>query len=80
MIPHLKENTGQNITSMIRDGENGKTVTDKMADPGAKRKKIKLAKLEGDPKTVESQFKKRKGFITRGQLAAFIQNVLKFNL
>ena len=24
---------------MIRDGENGKIVTDKMADPGAKRKK-----------------------------------------
>ena len=80
MIPHLKENTGQNITSMIRDGENGKTVTDKMADPGAKRKKIKLAKLEGDPKTVESQFQKREKFIIRGQLADVINNLLNFNL
>ena len=39
VIPHLKENTGQNTISMIQDGENGKIVTAKMADPGEKERK-----------------------------------------
>ena len=80
MIPHVPENRGQNLISSLRDGENGKIVTEKMANPGTKRKHINLAKLETDPKTVESQFQKREKFIIRGQLADVINNLLNFNL
>ena len=80
VIPHVAENRGQNLISSICDGANGKRVTEKMANPGSKRKQIDQAKLETDPKTVHNQFKKRKTFIAKGHLADLIYNELNFNL
>ena len=58
VLPHVPETKGQNITSRIREGSEGKQVTSKMRNPGAKRKKIKIEDDLTDPKVIQSQFKR----------------------
>ena len=76
VLPHVPEKMGKNITSSIRDGVNGIPVTEKMAEPGSKRKKINLDELEGDPKVVHNQFLMRTKFIKRGKLKEYIKTTL----
>ena len=60
-------NRGTNITSDICVEENGKLVTEKMANPVAKRKQINTESIE-DPKVVDSQFKMGQKFLKKGKL------------
>ena len=76
VLPHVAVNRGRDITSHICEGEDGKLVTPKMADPGAKRKPINLEDNE-DPKVIASQFKTRTRFIKQGMLKNYIEDVLK---
>ena len=79
VLPQVPVNIGINITSGINEGEDGKLVTEKMANPGAKRKQIKLERRE-DPKVVASQFKKRETFIKKGQLENYIKDELNIEI
>ena len=79
VLPQVPVNRGINITSGINEGEDGKLVTEKMANPGAKRKQIKLERRE-DPKVVASQFKKRETFIKKGQLENYIKDELNIEI
>ena len=74
VLPHLSENRGEDITNQIIEGEDAKTVTPKMAKPGAKRKQINIEKLESDPGVVESQHSYRQRFIERGNLRAILRS------
>lgn len=80
VLPHVPETKGQNITSRIREGSEGKQVTSKMRNPGAKRKKIKIEDDLTDPKVIQSQFKRRTKFLKKGGLESYVKNELRINL
>jgi len=74
VLPQVAVTIGKDITSQICDGEDGKPGTAQMADPGSKRKKIKLE--DDDKKVIATQFKSRTRFIKNGML----KNYLKYEL
>ena len=76
VLPQVPVNRGINITLDIRDGENGKLVSEDMANPGKKRKQLRTESIDNDPKVVASQFKKRQNFIKKGELKNYIKNEL----
>ena len=80
VLPQVPETRGQNITSRICDGRNGKVVTSKMKSPGSKRKQIKIVDELKDPKVIQSQFKTRTKFIKNGGLENYVKNELKIHL
>ena len=69
VLPVLREDVGEDITHLIREGGDGEVVTDRMRHPGAPRKQINLAELESNPDVVMSRFKSRSRFIERGNLS-----------
>ena len=69
MLPVLREDVGEDITHLIREGDDGEVVTDKMRHPGAPRNQINLAELESNPDVVMSRFNYRSRFIERGNLS-----------
>ena len=79
VLPHVPVNRGTNLTSDICEGENGKLVTEKMANPGAKKKQIDTESSE-DPKVIASQFKMRQKFIKRGKLENYLKNELNIQI
>ena len=66
---------GEDITHKIREGTEGKLVTEKMRNPGSERQPIDTEKAESDPSVVMSQFKFRSSFIRRGQLTVALDDM-----
>ena len=75
VLPQIKENMGEDITHKIREGTEGKLVTEKMRNPGSERQPIDTEKAESDPSVVMSQFKFRSSFIRRGQLTVALDDM-----
>ena len=80
VLPQVPADRGKDITSRIYDSTHGKPVTEKMKNPGKKRKKIVTEAEETSPKVVESQFVNRKRFISRGGLENYIKYELKIDI
>ena len=66
---------GEDITHIIREGTEGRFVTEKMRNPGAERKSIDTEKTESDPSIIMSQFKYRSAFIRRGKLTVALDDM-----
>ena len=76
VLPQVPDTRGEDITASILEGKRGKTVTEKMRNPGTKRKPIKNDDDDTNPKVVESQFLKRKRF-ERGNLEYYLKHQLQ---
>ena len=68
VLPQIKENLGEDLTSNICDGTKGKPVTAKMRVPGSARKTITTAETDSNPDVIMSQHRFRCSFIRRGNL------------
>ena len=75
VLPHIKENMGQDLTEKICEGTDGTPVTDKMRNPGSMRKAIDPSKTEANPNVVMSQYRYRANFIKRGNLTVALDTL-----